>query len=341
MERSVYLSLLIVMRFDVLRAFRRADLKLSRHLLIYNLPVIDMLSLMKDRRKANVTKINRSIDRSNEDVEVDQKDCLGIDLDSPCTRWPCAMSVLLVTDDVDDDLHIFSSISSSSSTGSFYKQLKELEHDSPASSSSSSATSFSILESSSSIIVKSNQYYRQHRRRRSRRLQPCWVQPLLTSMFTFLFLSQHLNWSIVFFVTIMSQPVTTATTTIIDDQQCLPLHGSQIDRLCSKTCLARRNPFGNVNQILSDMLYLPFCSQSLLNRSINFNANSNQEWSELECRKTFEQLIKFDEEARRATLLFSTYMKAIDSASHAHRYSIINADCQVSHSDFCSRRIDR
>lgn len=64
MERSVYVSALIVMRFDVLRTFRRADLKLSRHLLIYNLPVIDMLSLMKDRRKANVTKINRSIDRS-------------------------------------------------------------------------------------------------------------------------------------------------------------------------------------------------------------------------------------------------------------------------------------
>lgn len=251
------------------------------------------------------------------------------------------MSVLLVTDDVDDDLHIFSSISSSSSTDSFYKQLKELEHDSPSSSSSAaaSATSFSILESSSSIIVKSNQYYRQQRRRRSRRLQPCWVQPLLTSMFTFLFLSHHLNWSIVFFFTIMSHPVT--TTTIIDDQQCSQLDGFQINRLCSKTCLARRNPFGNVNQIPSDMLYLPFCSHSLLNRSINFDSKSEQEWSESQCRETFEQLMKFDDEARKATLLFSTYLKAIDSASNTHRYSIINADCQVSHSDFCSRRIDR
>ena len=264
------------------------------------------------------------------------------------------MSVLLVTDDVDDDLHILSFSSSypteSSSIDSLYKQLKQLEHDLPtSSSSSSSATSFSILESSSSIIVKSNQYYRQQRRRRSRRLQPCWVQSLLTYMFTWLLFTTHLHWSILLVLSFMPSQVMTTTSNLFfpplpftdDQQQCLPLHGAHIDRICSKTCRAQRNPFENVNQILADMLYLPFCSHSLLNRSIEFGNIHEEEWNESQCRDIFKQLIKFDEEARKASQLFATYLKAIDSASKANRYSIINADCQVKHLDissFCSTK---
>jgi hypothetical protein len=43
----------------------------------------------------------------------------------------------------------------------------------------------------------------------------------------------------------------------------------------------------------------------------------------------FSQLIIFDEEARKTSLLFATYMQAIDSGSNENRYSLIDSDCQV------------
>jgi hypothetical protein len=43
----------------------------------------------------------------------------------------------------------------------------------------------------------------------------------------------------------------------------------------------------------------------------------------------FTSLITADEEARKTSLLFATYMQAIDSGSTENRYSLIDSDCQV------------
>jgi hypothetical protein len=125
----------------------------------------------------------------------------------------------------------------------------------------------------------------------------------------------------------------TLTSSIInqDEQQCLPLNHSSIDRICSKTCRALKTPFenfDNIDQLLLDSRYLPYCSTRILNHSIN-QTNFSREITENECRQIFTQLIQFDEEARKASARFATYMQAIDSASKENRYSIINADCQV------------
>ena len=233
------------------------------------------------------------------------------------------MSVLLVTDDADDDIQN-SSISNPQEY--LYKQLKELEYD-----FSSSIISFSIVESSSSIIVKSNKHYRQHRRRRRCRAQQCVVQPLLTYMLTLLVLTNQLHWPVIFLslssIKVMSTHASTITTTTIvsssnqistmkrpvstpsitgtllkeDEQQCLPLDGSQIDRICSKTCHARKTPFekfGNINQILVNTHYLPFCSQ-FLNQTIVQESFIN-ETTENECRERLKQLKLSDEEASKS-----------------------------------------
>jgi len=259
------------------------------------------------------------------------------------------MSVLLVTDDADDDIQ---NQSITHHQEYFYRQLKELEHD-----LSSSVTSFSIVESSSSIIVKSNKHYRQHRRRRRCRPQQCLVQHLLTYMLTLLILTNHLHWSVVFLslssVKIMSthasttiltssnqittttkRPISTPSTTGIllkqDEQKCLPIDGSEIDRICSKTCRARKTPFeklDNTNQYLPDTNYLPFCS-NLLHQTI-VKENFFNETTENQCREKLNQIMKFDKEAQEASKSFATYMQAIDCASNENRYSIITADCQV------------
>jgi hypothetical protein len=261
------------------------------------------------------------------------------------------MSVLLVTDDPDDDTP---NDSVTNQEEYLYKQLRDVDYD-----FSSSVRSFSIVESSSSIIVKSNKHYRRHRRRRRCRPQPCLVQHLLTYMLTLLFLTNHLHWSVIFLslssikfmsihassstpmlVTSSNQiatkrPILTPSTARIlfqkDEQQCLPINGSQIDRICSKTCRARKTPFeqyDNIDQLLTDIHYLPFCSNYLINRSIS-KENFFSETTENECREILNQRIANDEEARKASALFATYMQAIDSASVENRYSIIAADCQV------------
>lgn len=86
--------------------------------------------------------------------------------------------------------------------------------------------------------------------------------------------------------------------------------------------------FDNNNELLSNSHYFPFCSNRTLIQSIN-HTNFFNEITENECRQMLQQLIKFDEDARKASKLFAIYMKAIDSASKENRYSIINADCQV------------
>ncbi|CAF3636964.1 unnamed protein product, partial [Rotaria sp. Silwood1] len=127
-----------------------------------------------------------------------------------------------------------------------------------------------------------------------------------------------------------------------DEQQCLPLDHLQIDRLCSKTCCAQKTPYeklDNINQLLLNSYYLPFCSNYTLNYSIN-QTNFFNEITENECREMLNQLISNDKEARYASKLFATYMQAIDSASIENRYSIINADCQGAYQKWaCSVKI--
>ena len=255
------------------------------------------------------------------------------------------MSVLLVSDDVDDDT---STQTITHQEEHFYKQLKELEFDSALSD-----TSLSPVESSSSILGQANRHTRQHRRRRRSRSPQCWVQHVLTYMLALLFLTNQFHWSAIFFsfssLQFMSAHASTTTTTGTPsfdltsppstgsfnegEQQCLPIDGTRIDRLCSRTCRGQRTPFGKASdepatQPLTDTHYLPFCSHYLLDRSLG-KANFLNETSEDECRTTLQQMITLDDEARRAFHLFATYMKAIDSASDENRYSIIKSDCLV------------
>ncbi|CAF1269476.1 unnamed protein product [Rotaria sordida] len=151
----------------------------------------------------------------------------------------------------------------------------------------------------------------------------------------------------------MSTYASTTTTTTLgpklspsiiqkDEQQCLPINTLHIDRLCSKTCRAQKTPFeklDNINQLLLNSHYLPFCSNYTLNHSIN-QTNFFNEITENECRKIFNQLIIDDEEARKASILFATYMQAIDSALAENRYSIINSDCLKAYQTWtCSVKI--
>jgi hypothetical protein len=263
------------------------------------------------------------------------------------------MSVLLVTDDADDDIQ---TDLITNQNEYFYKQLKELEYD-----FSSSVISFPIVESSSSIIVKSNKHYRQHRRRRRCRVQQCLVQHLLTYMLTLLILTNHLHWPVIILslssIKIMStqastipttiqtpsnqtkttatikRPITTPSTTRFlskeDEQQCLPINGLHIDRICSKTCRARKSPFekfDNINPLRINMHFLPFCS-SILNQTI-LKENFLSEATENECRQTLKKIADSDKQAQTATESFAVYMQSIDSASKENRYSIITADCQ-------------
>ena len=226
------------------------------------------------------------------------------------------MSVLLVT--VDDDIQI-------PQHEHFYQQLRELQ------------SHYSSLESSFSSVA--HRKTPDHRRRS--RPQQCLVKHLFTLMITLLFLTNHLHWSIIFFsissVKFMSTYASTTTklvSSMIDEQQCLPFNSTYIDRICSTTCRAPRTPFetfDQINELLFESHYLPFCSNNTLNHSFN-RENFSSELSENECREIFTQLIAFDEEARKTSTYFATYMQAIDSASRENRYSLIESDCQVIHS---------
>ncbi len=136
----------------------------------------------------------------------------------------------------------------------------------------------------------------------------------------------------------MSTYASTLTSSIIkqDKQQCLPINSTYIDRICSKTCRTQKLPFENfddINKLLLDSDYSPFCSNHTLNHSIN-QTNFFSKMTENECRAFFTRLIAFDKEARNASTRFATYMQAIDSASKENRYSIIDSDCQVKFSFF-------
>jgi hypothetical protein len=229
------------------------------------------------------------------------------------------MSVLLVTDDSDDDIQI-------PKHEHFYQQIKELEYK------------FSSIESSLSIVGNP----KTHHRRRRYRPKKCLVKYLFTYMLTLLFLTNHLHWSIIFFslssIKFMSTYASTLTSSIIkqDKQQCLPINSTYVDRICSKTCRTQKLPFENfddINKLLLDSDYSPFCSNHTLNHSIN-QTNFFSKMTENECRAFFTRLIAFDKEARNASTRFATYMQAIDSASKENRYSIIDSDCQVKFSFF-------
>ena len=238
------------------------------------------------------------------------------------------MSVLLITVDSDDDIE-------SSSDEHLYRQIKVLEYQ-----HSTDYHSFSIA------TVQSQTPYHHHHRRRRIQPQQCLVKHLLTLMISLLFLINHLHWSMIF-VSVTSfklmstyasaAPTITATSNsskpIIntDEQQCLPLNSSSIDRICSKSCRVRRTPFDpldDINQIFLDSHYLPFCSNHTINHSINRETFSPN-LTEHQCRELFQQLITFDEEARKTSRLFATYMQAIDSGSVENRYSLIDSDCRV------------
>ncbi|UJR26935.1 hypothetical protein I4U23_008243 [Adineta vaga] len=270
------------------------------------------------------------------------------------------MSVLLVTDDADDNIQ---NHSITNHQEDFYKQLKKLEYD----LSFSSETSFSFVESTSSIIVKSNKYYRQHRRRHRARPQQCLVQQLLTYMLTLLILTNQLHWSVVFLslssMKIMSThastptitsstsqttikrpisiPSTTKTISKTDAQKCLPIDDFIINRICSRTCRTRKSPienFDNIDRPFFETNYLPFCSNLIHQKIVNEEFFTTT--TEYECRQTLNQILEFDNEAREATESFATYMQAIDSASKENRYSIINADCQKAYQTWaCSAKI--
>lgn len=263
------------------------------------------------------------------------------------------MSVLVVTDDADDDIGIVDF--NRNPNEYLYKQLKELDHD-----CSSSTRSFSFVESSSSILVQSNQTYRQHRQRRRCRTQQCLVQHLLTYMLTLLILTNQLHWPLLILsfssikilpthatstatttttkttTTFMKRPASTPSNARVisksDEDICRPINGLHIDRICSKTCRARKNPYerklNKFNTLtINDLGYLPFCT-NFLNQSLVKETFLN-ETTELECRTILKGIIESDEKARRATNVFATYMESIDSASPENRYSIITADCQV------------
>jgi hypothetical protein len=230
------------------------------------------------------------------------------------------MSVLLVTDDSDDDIQI-------PKYEHIYQQIKELKYN------------YSSIDSSLSIVINN---LKSHYRLRRYRPQQCLVKHLFTYMLTLLFLTNHLHWSIIFFslssIKFMSTYALTSNTKLTssiiikeNEQQCLPLNSSYIDRICSKTCYAEKIPFKNfdINNVLLDSHYLPFCSHHILNHSINQTNITLNNITENQCRQIFTELITLDEEARKASRLFATYMQSIDSASKENRYSIINSDCQV------------
>lgn len=251
------------------------------------------------------------------------------------------MSVLLVTDDADDDISI-------DCKDNFYKQLKDFDYN----------FSFTLPSSSPSILVQSDQHYRQHRRHRRRccrRSQQCLLQYLLTYMYTLFILTNHLHWSVIIFslssmkimsthatTTISKRPLitpsikltTTTTNHFIEtnneqQQQCLTITDSIVDRICSKTCRIGKLPFvstDSYNPFIGEQYFLPFCS-NLLNQTIIQETFFNQ-ITEHECRLVLNQILEGDGKARKATELFATYMQAIDSASEENRYSIITADCQ-------------
>ncbi|CAF2065771.1 unnamed protein product [Rotaria magnacalcarata] len=276
------------------------------------------------------------------------------------------MSVLLVSDDVNDGIRNYSIANQQEH---IYKQLKELEYD-----LSSSVRSFSIVEHALSIFGKSNQYYRQHRRRRRcRPQQQCLVQHLLTCMLTLLILTNHLHWPVIFLslssIKIMSTQASTITTTSIltsstspnqtiakrpsstpsttklsykeNKNQSLSIDTIQIDRICSKICRARKTPFenyDNISLISTDTYYLPFCS-NILNETL-VKENFFIEATENECRQILTQIKASDDEAKKAYTDFVTYMEAIDSRSVENRYSIINADCEAAYKTWtCSVKI--
>lgn len=239
------------------------------------------------------------------------------------------MSVLLVTVVSDDDLN-------TSSHEHLYRQIKTLQYP------SSSHHPFSIVVQSKSD---------HHQRRRRNRPQQCLVKHLLTLMITLLFLINHLHWSMIFLsissfkfmstyasITPSNSSSSSSKTISSFEQQCLILNSSSIDRICSKTCRAQRTPFDQldrINQYFLDSHYLPFCSNHSINHSIN-REKLSRNLTENQCREIIRQLITLDEEARKTSKLFATYMQAIDSASPENRYSLIEADCHVRHFLFSS-----
>ena len=154
-------------------------------------------------------------------------------------------------------------------------------------------------------------------------------------MLSLLFLVNHFHWSIIFLSlsslkivsTYAATPLGTRSNRIENDSQCFLLDQSSISHICSQTChvsasLMKTNdddddPFRTYS--------LSFCSMFPINRTFLSN-----ETNETGCQDFLKQLITADDEARRASNRFTTYMQAIDSGSKENPYASINSDCQVS-----------
>lgn len=231
------------------------------------------------------------------------------------------MSVLLITVDSDDSVQ-------NPKYEQFYQQIKQLQYSS------------SFSESLISNVRKT--FFRRTRRRSHP--QQCLVKHLLTYMLTLLFLTNHLHWSFLFLSISSIKFMSIYALNTTSDSQCLLVENSFIDRICSKTCRMNTNIFDkNVNTTYDidwNSYYLPFCSNYSLKYSIDQTKYSNNDLTEQQCRNMLNELIHLDERARQASILFASYMQAIDSASNENRYSIINADCQQAYQTWaCSIQI--
>lgn len=225
------------------------------------------------------------------------------------------MSVLFVTDDADDGISPYEYL---------YQQIEVYQ------AHRNYSFILSIDKSSSNIVASAP-----CRRPRCRRRQTCRLKSLLVSMLSLLFLVNHFHWSIIFLSlsslkivsTYAATPLGTRSNRIENDSQCFLLDQSSISHICSQTChvsasLMKTNdddddPFRTYS--------LSFCSMFPINRTFLSN-----ETNETGCQDFLKQLITADDEARRASNRFTTYMQAIDSGSKENPYASINSDCQVS-----------
>jgi len=221
------------------------------------------------------------------------------------------MSVLVITVDSDNGVQ-------NPKYEQFYQQIKQLQYSSSFSESLRSIVRQTLIR----------------RTRRRLRPQQCLIKHLLTYMLTLLFLTNHLHWSFLFLSISSIKFMSVYALNTTSESQCLLIENSFIDRICSKTCrMNNKNPFdNNVNtnpDLDFDSYYLPFCSNYSLKYSIDQTKYSTQNFTENQCRIMLNELVRSDERARQASILFASYMQAIDSASNENRYSIIDANCQV------------
>lgn len=222
------------------------------------------------------------------------------------------MSVLLVTDDADDEISPYEYL---------YQQINVYQSEFNCSS---------II--SLTAIGPANLVYSKSCHRHYRRGQLCRLKSLLISMFSLLLLLNQIHWPIVFLslsslkmVSISaSNEFSTYSIRSENDLQCSLVDRSSIKQICSQTCQAPKYPLTIDKDIHAETYSLPFCSMFVLNPISILN-----EKDERTCQTYFEELINADDTARTASIQFTTYMQAIDSGSEKNPYASIDSDCQV------------